>query len=71
MANPIHRMNIETKDKRSQRKVADSTTKLDKTAKAAHHPYPPTPDRCWLESKRLDLSSIELQKLPRTARRWP
>ena len=31
MANPIHRMNIETKDKRSQRKVADSTTKLDKT----------------------------------------
>ena len=31
MANPIHRMNIGTKDKRSQRKVADSTTKLDKT----------------------------------------
>ena len=32
MANPIHRNDIETKDKRSQRKVADSTTKLDKTA---------------------------------------
>ena len=32
MANPIHRTNIETKDKRSQRKVADSTTKLAKTA---------------------------------------
>ena len=32
MANPIHRINIVAKDKRSQRKVADSTTKLDKTA---------------------------------------
>ena len=31
MANPIHRINIVAKDKRSQRKVADSTTKLDKT----------------------------------------
>ena len=32
MANPIHRTNIVAKDKRSQRKVADSTTELDKTA---------------------------------------
>ena len=32
MANPIHRFNIIDKDKRSQRKVADSTTELDKTA---------------------------------------
>ena len=31
MANPIHRINIVDKDKRSQRKVADSTTELDKT----------------------------------------
>ena len=31
MANPIHRFNITDKDKRSQRKVADSTTELDKT----------------------------------------
>ena len=31
MANPIHRFNIVDKDKRSQRKVADSTTELDKT----------------------------------------
>ena len=31
MANPIHRINIVAKDKRSQRKVADSTTELDKT----------------------------------------
>ena len=31
MANPIHRTNIVTKDKRSQRKVADSTTELAKT----------------------------------------
>ena len=31
MANPIHRFNIIDKDKRSQRKVADSTTELDKT----------------------------------------
>ena len=32
MANPIHRTNIVAKDKRSQRKVADSTTELAKTA---------------------------------------
>ena len=31
MANPIHRTNIVAKDKRSQRKVADSTTELAKT----------------------------------------
>eukprot|EP01045_Picozoa_sp_COSAG04_P036327 COSAG04_NODE_8788_length_931_cov_12.350962_1_plen_59_part_00 len=31
MANPIHRTSIVAKDKRSQRKVADSTTELDKT----------------------------------------
>ena len=35
MANPIHRTNIVAKDKRSQRKVADSTTELDKTRRPA------------------------------------
>ena len=39
MANPIHRNDIETKDKRSQRKVADSTTKLDKTEAEQRQPF--------------------------------
>ena len=40
MANPIHRTNIVTKDKRSQRKVADSTTELDKTPLGRHSRQP-------------------------------
>ena len=44
MANPIHRTNIVTKDKRSQRKVADSTTEL---AKTSIQDCPARPSAAW------------------------
>ena len=61
MANPIHRTNIVAKDKRSQRKVADSTTELDKTlltcapsgsvSTAGQRRYNPTPAKPQREGK--------------------